>query len=91
MNLVFLPQERINILRLIILFDTENLNIRKLCEILQVSRRSIQNDIEEIQKKLEKDDIYLEYNKHFFLREESEEKSYEVRSQEIRKHIKIFI
>ena len=86
---VFLPQERINILRLIILFDTENLNIRKLCEILQVSRRSIQNDIEEIQKKLEKDDIYLEYNKHFFLREESEEKSYEVRSQEIRKHIKI--
>lgn len=49
MNL-FLPQERINILRLIILFDTENLNIRKLCEILQVSRRSIQNDIEEIQK-----------------------------------------
>lgn len=44
-----------------ILFDTTNLNIRKLSEILQVSRRSIQNDIEEIQQELEEDDIYLEY------------------------------
>ena len=85
---VFLPKERIEILRLIILFNTEKLNIRKLCEILQVSRRSIQNDIEEVQKELAKDEIYLEYNKKYLLREESAEKSYEVRSQEIRKHIK---
>lgn len=86
---IFLPKERIEILRLIILFDIENLNIRKLCEILQVSRRSIQNDIEEVQKELAKDKIYLEYNKKYLLREESAEKSYEIRSQEIRKHIKI--
>lgn len=84
---VFSSKERIRILRLMILFDTANLNIRKLSEILQVSRRSIQNDIEEIQKELEEDDIYLEYKNGFYLVEKSE-KSYEVRSREIRSHIK---
>ena len=84
---VFSSKERIKILRLMILFDTANLNIRKLSEILQVSRRSIQNDIEEIQKELEEDDIYLEYKNGFYLVEKSE-KSYEVRSREIRRHIK---
>lgn len=84
---VFSSKERIKILRLMILFDTTNLNIRKLSEILQVSRRSIQNDIEEIQKELEEDDIYLEYKNGFYLIEKSE-KSYEVRSKEIRSHIK---
>ncbi len=84
---VFSSKERIKILRLMILFDTTNLNIRKLSEILQVSRRSIQNDIEEIQKELEEDDIYLEYKNGFYLVEKSE-KSYEVRSREIRRHIK---
>lgn len=85
---VFSSKERIKILRLMILFDTANLNIRKLSEILQVSRRSIQNDIEEIQKELEEDDIYLEYKNGFYLIEKSE-KSYEARSREIRSHIKI--
>ena len=76
---VFSAKERIKILRLMILFDTTNLNIRKLSEILQVSRRSIQNDIEEIQQELEEDDIYLEYKNGFYLIEKSK-KSYEVRS-----------
>lgn len=84
---VFSAKERIKILRLMILFDTTNLNIRKLSEILQVSRRSIQNDIEEIQQELEEDDIYLEYKNGFYLIEKSK-KSYEVRSKEIRSHIK---
>lgn len=74
---VFSPKERIKILRLMILFDTANLNIKELCEILQVSRRSIQNDIEEIQKELEKEDIYLEYKNGFYLVEKSD-RSYEV-------------
>ena len=84
---VFSPKERIKILRLMILFDTANLNIKELCEILQVSRRSIQNDIEEIQKELEKDDIYLEYKNGFYLVEKSD-RSYEVRNCEIGAHIK---
>lgn len=84
---VFSSKERIKILCLMILFDTTNLNIRKLSEILQVSRRSIQNDIEEIQKELEEDDIYLEYKNGFYLIEKSD-KSYEIRSREIRSHVK---
>lgn len=84
---VFSSKERIKILCLMILFDTTNLNIRKLSEILQVSRRSIQNDIGEIQKELEEDDIYLEYKNGFYLIEKSD-KSYEIRSREIRSHVK---
>lgn len=84
---VFSSKERIKILCLMILFDTTNLNIRKLSEILQVSRRSIQNDIKEIQKELEEDDIYLEYKNGFYLIEKSD-KSYEIRSREIRSHVK---
>ena len=86
-DFVFSSKERIKILCLMILFDTTNLNIRKLSEILQVSRRSIQNDIEEIQKELEEDDIYLEYKNGFYLIEKSD-KSYEIRSREIRSHVK---
>lgn len=84
---VFSSKERIKILRLIILFDTASLNIKKLSKILQVSRRSIQNDLDEIQKELEEDDIYLEYKNGFHLVERSD-KSYEVRNREIRSHIK---
>lgn len=85
---IFSSKERIRILRLMILFDTANLNIRQLSDILQVSRRSIQNDIETIQKELRKNDIYLEYKNGFYLVEKSG-KSYEVRSSEIRDHVKI--
>lgn len=84
---VFSSKERIKILRLIILFDTASLNIKKLSKILQVSRRSIQNDLDEIQKELEENDIYLEYKNGFYLIEKSD-KSYEVRNREIRSHIK---
>lgn len=84
---VFSSKERIKILRLIILFDTASLNIKKLSKILQVSRRSIQNDLDEIQKELEENDIYLEYKNGFYLVEKSD-KSYEVRNREIRSHIK---
>ena len=84
---VFSSKERIKILRLIILFDTASLNIKKLSKILQVSRRSIQNDLDEIQKELEENDIYLEYKNGFYLVEKSD-KFYEVRNREIRSHIK---
>ena len=84
---VFSSKERIKILRLIILFDTASLNIKKLSKILQVSRRSIQNDLDEIQKELEENVIYLEYKNGFYLVEKSD-KSYEVRNREIRSHIK---
>lgn len=85
---VFSPEERLNIIRLIILFDTENLNIRKLCDKMQVSRRSIQNDIDLIQKDMEPYQLFLEYNRGFSLRGESE-LSYRTRSQELKKYVPI--
>jgi activator of the mannose operon (transcriptional antiterminator) len=85
---VFSAEERINIIRMFILFHTEKLNIRKLCDELQVSRKSIQNDIDIIQIDMKSYQMHLEYNRGFFLRGESE-LSYRMRSQELKKYIRI--
>ncbi|MGN0325550.1 MAG: BglG family transcription antiterminator [Lachnospiraceae bacterium] len=85
---VFSSEERINIIRMFVLFDTKELNIRKLCDELQVSRRSIQNDIDAIQEAIEPYQLFLEYDRGFFLHGESE-LSYRVRSQELKKYISI--
>lgn len=85
---VFSAEERVNIIRMFILFHTEKLNIRKLCDELQVSRKSIQNDIDIIQIDMKSYQMHLEYNRGFFLRGESE-LSYRMRSQELKKYIRI--
>lgn len=79
---IFSPKERITIVRLLILFDTGRLNITSLCEQLQVSRRSIQNDVDAVQKEIEKYGLVLSYDKKFKLTGESEQ-NYEVRRKEL--------
>ncbi len=84
---VFTPEERREIIRMWILFQTEKLNLRALSEKMQVSRRSIQNDVESVSQELQKDGLTLEYEKGFHLHGESE-KSYGRRSSELVKNIK---
>lgn len=84
---VFTPEERREIVRMWILFQTEKLNLRALSEKMQVSRRSIQNDVESVSQELQKDGLTLEYEKGFHLHGESE-KSYGRRSSELVKNIK---
>ena len=84
---VFTPEERREIVRMWILFRTEKLNLRALSEKMQVSRRSIQNDVEAVSQELQKDGLTLEYEKGFHLHGESE-KSYGRRSSELVKNIK---
>ena len=84
---VFTPEERREIVRMWILFRTEKLNLRALSEKMQVSRRSIQNDVESVSQELQKDGLTLEYEKGFHLHGESE-KSYGRRSSELVKNIK---
>ena len=84
---VFTPEERREIIRMWILFQTEKLKLRALSEKMQVSRRSIQNDVESVSQELQKDGLTLEYEKGFHLHGESE-KSYGRRSSELVKNIK---
>ena len=49
---VFTPEERRKIVRIWILFRTEKMNLRALSEKMQVSRRSIQNDVGAVQQEL---------------------------------------
>lgn len=81
---VFTPEERRKIVRMWILFQTEKLNLRALSEKMQVSRRSIQNDVDAVQQELLEHGMVLEYDKGFHLTGESE-KSYKIRSNEISK------
>lgn len=85
---VFAPEERMNIIRIYILFQTKQLNIRRLCDELQVSRRSIQNDIDVIQTEMEEYHLSLNYDRGFSLEGESE-LSYRMRSQELKKYIRM--
>lgn len=87
---VFSRKERISILRFMILFDTEKLNIRKLSQELQVTRRSIQNDMERIQNDLQLYGMTLEYEKKFELKEEALA-AYDVRSSELKKYVNLIL
>ena len=81
---VFTPEERRKIVRIWILFRTEKMNLRALSEKMQVSRRSIQNDVDAVQQELLEHGMVLEYDKGFHLTGESE-KSYKIRTHEISK------
>lgn len=83
---VFSPQERVSIVRLYALFHVEKLNIRVLCDDLQVSRRTIQNDIGVVQKELEKRQMKLSYDRGFRL-QETGDIGFDMRSSEMQKYI----
>ena len=70
-----------------VLFRTEQLNIRALSEKMQVSRRSVQNDVDVVQEELEKYGMVLEYDKGFHLTGESE-KTYNIRSMELAEQVR---
>lgn len=84
---VFTPQERGHIVRMWVLFRTEQLNIRALSERMQVSRRSVQNDVDVVQEELKKYGMVLEYDKGFHLTRESE-KTYTIRSMELAEQVR---
>ncbi|MCC8027576.1 MAG: PTS sugar transporter subunit IIA [Clostridium sp.] len=87
-SFIFSSKERTAILRLIILFDTKRLNIKELSGKLQVSRRSIQYDIDSVQRELERYGLKLKYDRWFRLEGESEA-SYRLRSSELKNHVDI--
>lgn len=85
---LFSPEEREAILSLYILFNTEALNIRKLSEFFQVSRRSVQKDIDAVMKEMESFGLQLVYDKTFKLNEENTP-AYTLRVNELKKYVSL--
>ncbi len=85
---IFSSDERTKLIRFIVMFDVHNLNIKKLSEELQVSRRSIQNDLDLIVAELENSGMSLVYNRHFHLIE-NENIGYSIRVNVLKKFIYI--
>lgn len=85
---VFSPQERLAVIRLAILFDTKNLNIKELTEKLQVSRRSVQYDVDTVQREIGKYNLCLKYDRRFKLEGESG-LSYRLRSSEMKQYTEL--
>ncbi|MGI6109015.1 MAG: BglG family transcription antiterminator [Eubacteriaceae bacterium] len=88
-DFVFSPSERNTIIRILILFDPSNLNIRALSDSLQVSRRSVQTDIDKIQNEIKKDGLSLLYEKGFYLEGESLQ-SYQLRVRALKDYVELF-
>lgn len=82
---VLAPRERVAVIRLYALFGAELFNIRVLCEELQVSRRTIQNDIAVVQNELAKYGMKFSYDRGFRL-EEAEETGFDIRSGELKRY-----
>lgn len=87
---IFSSKERKQVIQFRILFNIRWLNIRKLTEEMQVSRRSIQNDLDTIKHEFAQYGITLEYDRKFYL-EGKLDGAYDLRVKEMQKYIPILI
>lgn len=85
---IYSNRDRLSIIRMNVLFDIKHFNLRKLSEKMQISRRSIQNDVEEVQKQLKEDGIELVYDKKYQIQGDGL-KLYNLRGKEIKKYVDI--
>ncbi|MFV0394448.1 MAG: PRD domain-containing protein [Coprobacillaceae bacterium] len=83
---LFLSEEREDIIRLIILFNITELNIRKLSEFFQVTRRSVQKDVDTVMKELSIYSMHLVYDRSFALIEDHTT-GYTLRVNELKKYV----
>ena len=87
---IFSSKERKQVIQFRILFNIRQLNIRKLTEEMQVSRRSVQNDLDIIKQDFAQYGIALEYDRKFYL-EGKLDAAYDLRIKEMQKYIPILI
>lgn len=87
--LIYTNEQRIDFILLIALFDTKNLNLRKLSEDFEVSRSSIKNDVNTVIKLLKEQGLHLSYN-HEFILTGSNFACYQLMSKEFTKYIYIY-
>lgn len=88
-DFVFMPEQRVSFILLIALFDTENLNLRKLSKDFEVSRSSIKNDLAVVTQMLKKYDLTLVYDTSYQLNG-NEHKQNEIMIQQFKRYIYIY-
>lgn len=86
---IYTNEQRIDFILLIALFDTKNLNLRKLSEDFEVSRSSIKNDVNTVIKLLKEQGLHLAYN-HEFILTGSNFARYQLMSKEFTKYIYMY-
>lgn len=64
---IYSQEERVQLMKLIILFNSKMFKLNKLCDIFTVSRSTIKNDLNLLEKELEDININLIYKSGFFL------------------------
>lgn len=87
--LIYTNEQRFHFIYLISLFDTANLNLRKLSEDFEVSRSSIKNDVNLVSKLLHENNLELSYRGTFCLQGSSFER-YQLMSKEFTKYIYMY-
>lgn len=87
--LIYTNEQRIDFILLIALYDTQNLNLRKLSEDFEVSRSSIKNDVNTVTKLLKEHGLHLSYNNEFSLIG-SNFARYQLMSKEFTKYIYMY-
>ena len=83
---IYSTADRIGILRMTVLFQLNQLNLTKLCEKMQISRRCIQNDMEDVQKQFHELGLELTYDRKYQLNG-AESRLFITRSREMKKYI----
>lgn len=87
--LIYTNEQRFDFIYLIALFDTKNLNLRKLSEDFEVSRSSIKNDVNLVTKLLKDKGLQLSYDTMFQLKGSHFER-YQLMSKEFVKYIYMY-
>lgn len=64
---IYTQDDRISLILLLLLLDPKQVKLNKLSEELQVSRSTLKNDLDLLEKQLEKEHILLQYNQAFVL------------------------
>lgn len=70
---IYSQEERVQLMKLIILLNSKIFKLNKLCDIFTVSRSTIKNDLNLLEKELEDINIKLIYKSGFFLEGKDED------------------
>lgn len=89
-NFVFSQEDRIRILKLMLLLDSNQVKLNLLSNKLQVSRSTLKNDLKEVKDKLKKNKLELIYNRKFLIIGNGQEYK-EVLCKELKQYIPLLI
>lgn len=88
LEFIYSQEERSAILLLYLLFDNAQLKLTKISKDIQVSRSTIKNDFDEIEKSLEKEGFDVVYDDVFIIQGDSREKN-RLMVKELKKYISL--